>query len=97
MKQTVLAGADRIDEYASLFEGKKLGLLTNPTGILKNGTPTANYLAERFDLRALFAPEHGLAGEQRGDAEAGERRAASAAAKQASQQLMNRKCGQTRR
>lgn len=62
MKQTVLAGADRIDEYASLFEGKKLGLLTNPTGILKEGTPTANYLAERFDLRALFAPEHGLAG-----------------------------------
>ncbi len=62
MKKTVLSGADRIEEYDSLFSGKRLGLFTNQTGILKNGKMTADVLKERYGLAALFAPEHGIFG-----------------------------------
>lgn len=63
-KQTdVLLGIDRIDEYLDLFEGKRVGLITNPTGINSNYESTIDVLFEKVNLVALFAPEHGIRGE----------------------------------
>lgn len=60
-------GIDRIDEFLYLFEGKRVGLITNPTGMDGNLRSTIDVLKEKVDLVALFAPEHGI----RGDLQAG--------------------------
>ncbi|MFZ5832686.1 MAG: exo-beta-N-acetylmuramidase NamZ family protein [Planctomycetota bacterium] len=46
------------------LEGRRVGLITNQTGIDRRGTITANLLhqAPEVHLVALFSPEHGLAG-----------------------------------
>lgn len=45
--------------------GKRVGLITNPTGVNRRGRSTVDLLraAPRVKLVALFAPEHGLSGE----------------------------------
>ena len=60
-------GIDRIDEFMDLFKGKKVGLITNPTGVNSNLKLTADILFEKTNLTTLFGPEHGI----RGNAEAG--------------------------
>ncbi|HHU55419.1 MAG TPA: DUF1343 domain-containing protein [Acholeplasmataceae bacterium] len=67
-KNKVLLGIDRIDEYLDYFEGKRVGLITNPTGINSNYESTIDILFEKVNLVALFAPEHGI----RGDLQAGQ-------------------------
>lgn len=54
-----------------ILKGKRVGLITNPTGITSAFETTIDvlYKAPEVRLTALFAPEHGL----RGDDEAGER------------------------
>ena len=58
----VLNGIDRICDFASLFKEKKLGVITSLSGLSKDFTPSWKILAERYTVRALFAPEHGLYG-----------------------------------
>ncbi|MBE6613955.1 MAG: DUF1343 domain-containing protein [Ruminococcaceae bacterium] len=74
MKKTVYCGADVLagDGRAALArlglpDPGKCGLITNPTGVLRNMTSTVDMLRQVCDLRALFGPEHGV----RGDAQAG--------------------------
>ncbi len=55
-------GIDRIGEYAALFEGKRLGLITAPTGVDRELRSTISILYENFNLTALFSPEHGVRG-----------------------------------
>ena len=55
-------GADRIAEFDSLFRGKRLGIITNATGLDSRMHPTYRILHERFNLCRIFAPEHGLFG-----------------------------------
>lgn len=59
----------RASGFAAL-DGKRVGLITNPTGIDNNLRTTIDILAEaeNVKLTALFAPEHGV----RGDYTAGE-------------------------
>ncbi|NLA07895.1 MAG: DUF1343 domain-containing protein, partial [Firmicutes bacterium] len=54
-----------------IIAGKRVGLITNHTGIDSKGKSTIDILAEsdRVRLVAIFAPEHGV----RGEAEAGEK------------------------
>ncbi|MDR2101952.1 MAG: DUF1343 domain-containing protein, partial [Treponema sp.] len=42
---------------------KRLGLITGPTGLSSTLISTVDILRERFNLRVLFAPEHGVRGE----------------------------------
>ncbi|MDR2397525.1 MAG: DUF1343 domain-containing protein, partial [Spirochaetaceae bacterium] len=42
---------------------KRLGLITGPTGLSSALVSTVDILRERFNLCALFAPEHGVRGE----------------------------------
>ncbi|MBO7744645.1 DUF1343 domain-containing protein [Paenibacillus sp. MWE-103] len=60
----MLNGIDRIDRYAELFRGKRLGLITSPTGLDREFASTIAILHERFNLTALFSPEHGVRGDQ---------------------------------
>lgn len=66
-KHTVLCGADIVAKDGLNFNGK-CGLITNPTGVLRDLTPTIDMLKEHCNLTALFGPEHGV----RGDIQAGE-------------------------
>lgn len=64
--QPVRVGADRIlaDPYRNWISGKKVGLITNQTGVDSRLQSTAQKLIEdpEVQLVALFAPEHGLLG-----------------------------------
>jgi uncharacterized protein YbbC (DUF1343 family) len=70
-RPTVLTGIDVLirQQFAPL-KGKKVGLVTNPTGVTSDLKATADVLASApgVTLVALFGPEHGV----RGDALAGE-------------------------
>ncbi|HUT88496.1 MAG TPA: exo-beta-N-acetylmuramidase NamZ domain-containing protein [Thermoguttaceae bacterium] len=61
----VLAGIDvlRRDGFRQLA-GRRVGLITNQTGISREGVSTVQLLhdAENVELAALFSPEHGLEG-----------------------------------
>ena len=61
-KQKVYLGIDLIDENLDIFKGKRVGLITNATGINSNYKSTIDILYEKVNLRALFAPEHGIRG-----------------------------------
>lgn len=51
------------------LKGKRVGLVTNPSGVNRNMRSTVDILYEHVDLRALYGPEHGV----RGDFSAGDR------------------------
>nr|WP_175073290.1 DUF1343 domain-containing protein [Terribacillus sp. AE2B 122] len=59
-----------LDDQKELLKGKKVGLITNPTGIDSKLNSIVDLLHDDSDieLTALFGPEHGV----RGDAQAGE-------------------------
>lgn len=60
-------GIENIERYMDLFNGKKIGLITNPTGVNDDFQTTIDILNEKTQLVALFSPEHGV----RGDLQAG--------------------------
>lgn len=60
-------GVESLREWEHLLKGKRLGLITAPTGLTRDFVSTVDLLHERFHLTALFSPEHGV----RGDQEAG--------------------------
>ena len=59
MNRTIL-GIERIDEFKSVFEGKRVGLITNPTGIDGNFKSSIDILREKTNLVGLYSPEHGV-------------------------------------
>ena len=67
-KVVVKLGIDLIDENLELFKDKRVGLITNATGVDSNFKSTIDILNEKVNLVALFAPEHGI----RGAAQAGD-------------------------
>ena len=63
--------AHNFDLLARL-ENQRLGLLTNPTGATRDGTPALDVLrALNLNVVALFSPEHGLRADREGDIESG--------------------------
>ena len=65
----IKTGADNYTDYLPLLAGKKIGIVTNPTGILSNKTHLVDFLLDqKVALEKIFAPEHGF----RGTADAGE-------------------------
>ena len=59
---TYLHGVERKDELNKIFTGKRVGLITNPTGIDQGFKSTTDIFAEEYRLCALYAPEHGVRG-----------------------------------
>ena len=60
-----------LDEHIELVAGKRVALITNPSGVDGDLVPTVDRLATdtRFELVRLFGPEHGI----RGDVPAGDK------------------------
>lgn len=58
----MLLGIDNFNKYAHIFEGKRVGLITNPTGIDSNNEYTIDILNRKTKLVALYSPEHGVRG-----------------------------------
>lgn len=62
-------GAENYTAYLPLLENKKIGIITNPTGIVENKKHLVDFLLDnKVDLQKIYAPEHGF----RGTADAGE-------------------------
>jgi len=63
-QQKVKSGIDVLmEEYQTIIIGKKIGLITNQTGVNSDLVSTVDILNKNFDLIKLFAPEHGVRGE----------------------------------
>lgn len=83
-EEPIKTGADNFDKYYSLLQGKKVGVVTNQTGIVGRKVTThhlhqkqlvddtlslVDFLIEaKIDVKKIYAPEHGF----RGTADAGE-------------------------
>ena len=70
--QVVKTGIDVLQQRNfDVLSGKRVGLITNPTGVNKNLKSTVDILHEATNVKliALYAPEHGV----RGDIPAGEK------------------------
>lgn len=66
-KRHVAVGLERIDTAASLLAGRRVGLMTNQTGVDHGFRSAVERIRTGYRLSALFACEHGI----RGDLEAG--------------------------
>lgn len=64
----VVIGAERLltKEFLPLIKGKRIGLVTNHTGLLPDGRHLVDVLHTRKDVKltTLFGPEHGIRGDQ---------------------------------
>lgn len=67
-RQPIQVGAERMNDYMPLLQGKKVGIVTNHTAVI-NGIHLVDTLMKRgIKINKIFAPEHGF----RGDAANGE-------------------------
>lgn len=66
---SIRPGADRLELYLPLLEGKKVGLMGNQTSVVGDEHLVDVLLEKGVDLQFAFAPEHGF----RGDIERGEK------------------------
>lgn len=66
----VVTGAERMEEYLPLLQGKRVGMVVNHTSVVgRERTHLLDTLLKRrMDIVKVFAPEHGF----RGNADAGE-------------------------
>ncbi|MBL4934176.1 DUF1343 domain-containing protein [Clostridium sp. YIM B02515] len=67
IKAKVRLGIDNLEKYIDIFDGKKVGLITNPSGMNSNFESTIDVLNSKTSLTTLFAAEHGI----RGNSQAG--------------------------
>ncbi|NLG14715.1 MAG: DUF1343 domain-containing protein [Lentisphaerae bacterium] len=59
----MLNGIDNRDQVLSSLGDRRVGLITNPSGVDKSLVSTADWLGAHCRLTALFGPEHGIRGE----------------------------------
>lgn len=65
----IQTGAENIEAYFPMLQDKRVGVVTNQSGILSDKTHLVDFLiARKIDVKKIFAPEHGF----RGTADAGE-------------------------
>ncbi|MDR3058024.1 MAG: DUF1343 domain-containing protein, partial [Prevotella sp.] len=69
----VITGAESINEYFPLIKGKRVALVSNHTGMIKDQHVVDILVKENVNVTAIFSPEHGF----RGNADAGEHVASS--------------------
>lgn len=64
-----MTGLDRREEWTRLLRGKRIGLITNYSGVDVGWRPNVDlFMEEGLHLVKLFTPEHGLFGALAGDA-----------------------------
>ena len=52
----VILGIENIDNYQEIFNGKRVGLITNPTGITSSFESSIDVLRRKTNLVGLFSP-----------------------------------------
>ena len=65
---TLFVGLDVLEENDFLeLQGKKIGLITNHTGVNKSLVQNINLVlnSKNIELKAIFTPEHGLFGSRK--------------------------------
>lgn len=62
-----LGNAALLDKESYLIKGKKIGLITNTSGVLSNGDLFLDSLNQYFEVVKVFTPEHGLRGDDRNE------------------------------
>ncbi|MBK6505334.1 MAG: DUF1343 domain-containing protein [Ignavibacteria bacterium] len=65
--QFMLGNEALIEMSDSPLKGKRIGLITNNSGVLSDGRLFMDLLSEHHDLRKIFTPEHGLRGNERNE------------------------------
>jgi len=69
LSSEIKTGDENVEAYLPLLKNKKVGIVTNQTGIVSDKTHIVDFfLEEEVILQKIFAPEHGF----RGTADAGE-------------------------
>jgi uncharacterized protein YbbC (DUF1343 family) len=78
MSDKIIVGANKIDRYLPLLNGKRIGIVANQTSVIftlrqAQGDTTYTHLVDslvalNIDVKKVFSPEHGF----RGNADAGE-------------------------
>jgi uncharacterized protein YbbC (DUF1343 family) len=63
----ILTGAEQTEKYLPILEGKRVGMVVNPTSIIGGQTAVDSLLKVGVNIVKIFGPEHGF----RGDASAG--------------------------
>lgn len=58
----VRLGIDNIDQHLTVFKGKRVGLITNQTGMTSDFQSSIDVIKAKTNLVALFSPEHGIRG-----------------------------------
>lgn len=65
----IIPGAERMDQYLPLLQGKNVALFANPTSVVGNTLLVDTLLKRGVKVIRIFGPEHGF----RGTADAGEK------------------------
>ncbi|MFM2135077.1 MAG: hypothetical protein RL021_477 [Bacteroidota bacterium] len=60
---TLLCGAERLESYLPLIQGKEVAVVANPTSRIGDQHLVDRLLQEGVAIRTVFAPEHGFRGE----------------------------------
>lgn len=77
-KASIIVGANRTEEYLPLLQNKKVGIVTNKSGLIFKNTIHSekksthivdSLIASNINITKVFSPEHGF----RGDRDAGEK------------------------
>lgn len=65
-RNRVRTGLDRIEEYRSLLDGKRIGIITNHTAVNTRGKHITDvfFSMDNVEVVALFGPEHGIRGDE---------------------------------
>ena len=78
IEKPIITGANQTEKYISLLKGKRVGIVTNPSGLLFKSFPhhaeksthiVDSLLKRNINVVKVFSPEHGF----RGDVDAGEK------------------------
>jgi uncharacterized protein YbbC (DUF1343 family) len=65
--QNIIPGAERTELYFNLLKEKRIGVVTNHTGLIKDTHIVDSLLGSGFNVTYIFSPEHGF----RGNSDAG--------------------------
>jgi len=63
----ILTGAEQTEKYLPLLEGKRVGMVVNPTSVIGQVTVVDSLITSGVNIMKIFGPEHGF----RGNASAG--------------------------
>jgi len=59
----ILTGADQTEKYLPLLQGKRVGMVVNPTSVIGKATIVDSLLKVGVKIVKIFGPEHGFRGD----------------------------------